>query len=68
MILLIKILRPLAYLLGIAGILLVLNASDATTKKIGWGLVIAMVPFFIAVNVLTAVQVAKQKHSHRRRR
>jgi hypothetical protein len=67
MVLLIKILRPVAYLLGIAGILLVLNASDAETKKIGWGLVIAMVPFFIAVNVMTAVRIAKQKHTHRRR-
>lgn len=68
MILLIRILRPVAYLLGIAGVLLVLNAGDAAMKKLGWGLVLAMVPVFVTVGGLTMWVNAKQKHSHRRRR
>ena len=68
MILLIRILRPVAYLLGIVGVLLVVNSSDEGRKQLGWGLVIAMVPVFIAVSVLTMMVNARQKHSHRRRR
>ena len=67
MILFIRLLRPIAYLLGISGALVLVNAHDDATKKIGWGLIIAMIPFFIAVNVLTTMQAARQKYRHRRR-
>ncbi len=67
MILLIRLLRPVAYLFGIAGALLVVNTHDVATKQIGWALIIAMVPVFITVSVLTSVQLARQKKIQRRR-
>jgi 4-hydroxybenzoate polyprenyltransferase len=68
MVMLIRILRPVAYLLGLAGIFLILRGSDESMKRIGWALIIAMVPFFIAISILTSVQLARQKASRRRRR
>lgn len=68
MVLLIRLLRPIAYLFGIAGALLVVNATDDATKRIGWALVIGMIPFFVAVTIMTSVLTARQKKAWRRRR
>lgn len=67
MVLLIRLLRPVAYLIGIAGALLVLNAQDPRLKNAGWILVAAMVPVFVAVTVLSSIALARQKARHRRR-
>lgn len=66
MVLLIRILRPVAYMLGIIGAMLVVNFHEGPWKMVGWGLIIGMIPFFVAVNVLTSVALAKQKHTRRR--
>ena len=65
---LIRILRPVAYLLGLVGIFLIVRGGDESMKHIGWALIIAMVPFFIAISIMTSVQLSRQKVIRRRRR
>ena len=67
MVMFIRLLRPLAYLFGIAGALTLVNAHEIATKRIGWALIIAMIPVFVALSVLTSVQLARQKKIRRRR-
>lgn len=63
----IRLLRAFAYLLGVAGALIVLNIRDPFWHKVGWVLIFVMVPVFVTVQVLTVVQSSKAKHSRRRR-
>ena len=68
MVMFIRLLRSVAYMLGVSGALIVLNTHDPFWHKAGWVIVCAMVPLFIAVNVMTSLHNAKAQPLRRRRR
>ena len=68
MVLFVKLLRSFAYLLGVTGSLIVLNARDSFWHTMGWIIVCAMVPLFVTVQVLSAVHNARNRPWRHRRR